>query len=213
VRGRESRDPGIWRFVERHLRPGDTFVDAGANIGAYSVPAARLVGPTDRVFAFEAHPRTFALLRHNIEANGLGWARPFDLALSDAEGELEMAFAEGNPGETYVATGLAGGVWVRAATLDEALGAECVAAVDYLQIDVEGFELPVLRGARKILAHSPRIAVQTEMQERHAARYGHCLGAIAELLGSAGLRPHHPDGAGVPQPLRGAPLGDVIWLR
>ena len=66
-----ARDPDIWEFVLRHVPRGGVFLDAGANIGTYALPAAGLVGPEGRVLAFEAHPRTFAYLARNVAANGL----------------------------------------------------------------------------------------------------------------------------------------------
>ncbi|MDP3414756.1 FkbM family methyltransferase [Falsiroseomonas sp.] len=209
-----ARDPQIWRFVERHLQPGEVFVDAGANIGAYTIPAARLVGPTGRVISFEAHPHTFRFLQTNIDQSGLSWAAPLNLALGEVPGEIEIVFADSNPGETHVASSSDGrGVSVPMQTLDAALAEQGVIAVSYLKIDVEGFELPVLRGALGTIASSPRIAVQTEMEARHAARYGYRLEAIGDLLQGAGLRPHHLDATGAPRALEGALRGDVIWLR
>lgn len=216
-----ARDPDIWRFVERRIAPGALFVDAGANIGTYAVPAARLVGPTGRVVAFEAHPRTHALLARNLEANGLsGWADAVHRALGEAPGEIEMVFADANPGETHVAAAggaSGGGARVRVATLDAALAERGLGErpVDYLKVDVEGFELPVLRGALGTVARSPAIVVQTEMEARHATRYGHGLDAVGAVLAGAGLRPHHLGGAeGIePRPIEGALRGDVLWFR
>lgn len=97
--------------------------------------------------------------------------------------------------------------------LDDVLAEEGIHAIDYLKIDVEGFEFPVLQGAMGILGSSPRVAVQTEMQERHAARYGHGLDGIGRLLALAGFRPHRIAPDGTPHRLEGAARGEVVWLR
>ena len=208
-----ARDPDIWQFISRRLRPGDIFVDAGANIGTYSVPAALLVGDRGRVVAFEAHPTTYAHLARSIEANGLRNVDAHHLALAAEPGCLEISFNQGNPGETHVADGTGTGVRVAATTLDIALAKLGIDAIDYLKVDVEGFELPVLQGARGIIGRSPHIAVQTEMQAQHAARYAHGLEEIEALLRGLGLAPHHVTGAGEVRPLAGELRGDIIWSR
>lgn len=64
-------EPNETWAIRKILRPGDIFIDIGANIGYFSVLAARLVGPTGRVFAFEPVPPTVERLRHNIKINGV----------------------------------------------------------------------------------------------------------------------------------------------
>jgi FkbM family methyltransferase len=208
-----ARDPDIWAFIETCVGPGAVFVDAGANIGAYTLPAARLVGPAGRVIAFEAHPLTFALLKRNVEDNGLRQAMTVNEALGETPGTLHIAFTSANPGETHIAAAHEAGVAVPVTPLDAALARAGVGAVDYLKIDVEGFELAVLRGALETLRGSPSIIVQTELQERHAARYGTTIGDVAALLLREGLKPHVVEGHGMLRVLEGAVRGDVIWQR
>ena len=60
----------IQRILTELLRPGMVFYDWGANIGLFSLLAARLVGPTGRVFSFEPDPDTAARLERNVARNG-----------------------------------------------------------------------------------------------------------------------------------------------
>jgi FkbM family methyltransferase len=210
-----ARDPAIWAFIRRRLGPGSVFVDAGANIGTYTCPAARLVGPTGRVIAFEPHPVTYGYLSRNVEANGLSQVRALHLALGEAPGQIEIV-SVANPGENHVAaTGEhgSGAAAVAMATLDDALAGQEIGPVDYLKIDVEGFELPVLRGARRTIAASPAIVVQTELQDQHANRYGFRIEEIASLLSELGLRPHLPHGDGHLRAADGRLRGDVLCRR
>ncbi|PWS39198.1 hypothetical protein DFH01_08170 [Falsiroseomonas bella] len=208
-----ARDPEIWRLIERRLRRGMTFVDAGANIGAYTLPAARLVGPEGRVVSFEAHPVTYRLLARNVAENGLANVLALNEALGEEAGTLTLAFTAANPGETHVAADGETGAQVPVTPLDAALTARGVAGVDYLKIDVEGFELPVLRGALGTIRANPGLLIQTELQERHAARYGTDIGEIVALLRGEGLSPHVVDGEGRLQPVTGPVRGDIIWAR
>ena len=77
-------------LVER-LKPGGVFVDAGANIGAFTVLGARLVGPQGRVVAIEMMPDTARRLREHLELNGLGWVHVVEGALSDIGGQDVVA--------------------------------------------------------------------------------------------------------------------------
>src|SRR5579863_851790 len=74
------------RLMEEFLRPGDLFVDIGAHIGYYALRAARVVGPTGCVLAFEPDPDNFELLVKNARDNGIVNVRPVPLALTDGAG-------------------------------------------------------------------------------------------------------------------------------
>ena len=62
-------EQGTRRCIFEMLKPGMTFVDIGAHVGLFSVPAASCVGPSGRVFAFEPDPSNRQLLEANIESN------------------------------------------------------------------------------------------------------------------------------------------------
>ncbi|MCO6415244.1 FkbM family methyltransferase, partial [Siccirubricoccus sp. KC 17139] len=143
---------------------------------------------------------------------GLTQMTALQQALGAAPGEIAMAYAAANPGETHVAAGTEGGGRVPMTTLDLALPELGIGAVDYLKIDVEGFELPVLQGAQQTIAASPGIIVQTELVARHAARYGHRLDAIGELLRRLGLSPYRPKN-GTLVPHAGPLEGELLWQR
>jgi FkbM family methyltransferase len=72
---RQIREQGIWEpyessLIQQYLRPGDVFLDVGANIGYFTVLAAACVGDRGHVYAFEPEPRNFQLLQDNVELNG-----------------------------------------------------------------------------------------------------------------------------------------------
>jgi len=82
------------QFVSAFLRPGDVFVDVGANIGLFSVTAANRVGDTGKVYAFEPAAKTFHRLSENININNLRNIQPFQLALSNEPGESYFYISE-----------------------------------------------------------------------------------------------------------------------
>jgi len=75
------------KIVRHMLRPGMTFVDVGANVGYYTALAARLVGPTGSVFAFDPSEYAFPRLSRMIEVSGLTNVRAFKCGLADTAGE------------------------------------------------------------------------------------------------------------------------------
>ena len=206
-------EPGIHRFMRAHLRPGDVFVDAGANIGSWSVRAAQWVGPAGRVVSFEAHPFTFGFLRRNAALNNLAQITPFNLAVGAAEGSVTMNFVGHNPGETHIG---ADGETVRLRRIDDVMAELGIGQADYLKIDVEGFEGQVVEGARDLIARSPRIVVQTEIVAAHTQRYGGQTSAVVALVAAMGLVPHRARRDGTLRVLtaeQAAVDGDVLWRR
>ncbi|MGV9007096.1 MAG: FkbM family methyltransferase [Brevundimonas sp.] len=140
--------------LDRYLRPGDVFVDAGANIGFFTVAAARRVGAAGRIVAVEMMPDTAQALRDHLSLNGVDNAVVIERALSDCVGaHVEATVRDGHFGQATIALAStqAGGrqVRVETTTLAEVLAALPTVAV--LKIDIEGAELDALRGAGSAL--------------------------------------------------------------
>jgi FkbM family methyltransferase len=124
--------------------PGDIVLDAGAGVGTEVLRWSRLVGESGRVIAVEANPRTFRILSRSCRLNGLRNVELHNIALSDASGTVEIEEADDHVAASTV-TGT-GTVTVRAATLDELLERSAIAEVDFLKMNIEGAEVPALRG-------------------------------------------------------------------
>ena len=143
----------IHRLFDRWVRPGDTVVDVGANIGWNAVRAARLAGPEGRVVAVEPTPDTLAVLRRNVAACGLGTIEVAPAAAGRAAGTAELfvrgGVSAGNslyPESRYARVTRV--VEVPVVPLDALV--EGVAGL--VKIDVEGAELEVLAGMERLLA-------------------------------------------------------------
>ncbi|MBA3311875.1 MAG: FkbM family methyltransferase [Planctomycetota bacterium] len=136
--------------LERLLKPGQTFIDCGANIGLFSVIASATMGGRGRVVSIEANPGTIERLRANLRANGID-----DLiacAVTDREGEMELYLS--GDGDVYSSLSTGGLVHpnsrstlVTARTLDSIVAERRLERVDAIKIDVEGGEMGVLRSA------------------------------------------------------------------
>lgn len=179
----------VQMLVQAVLRPADRFVDIGANIGMLTLLAARCVGPSGRVDSFEPNPACLLELRQHLAINGIEHVRVHAFALSDNVGRLTLNLADSHTGTATLAPVLAAietvEVEVRVGDFELA-GSTPIRAI---KIDVEGFELNVLRGLAKTLA-SHRPLLITEFIENHFARAGTSGRAIEDFLRGASYLPY-----------------------
>ena len=146
-------EPETLAVILDHLRPGDVFVDIGANIGAFTLPAARKVGKTGRVLAAEASADIFLYLLRNVAVNGANDVITLNCAICNSTGSVHFypapkeKFGMGSLGAQFSGKP----VTVPAKRLDTALEQTGIKHVDVLKIDVEGFEVSVFKGAHKLL--------------------------------------------------------------
>src|SRR5689334_17792000 len=80
-------EPNTLCVVQALLRPGDCFIDVGANVGLFSLVASRWVGPAGHVYSFEPSAREYEALRDNLRRNGLSEETAFRLAVTSQSGQ------------------------------------------------------------------------------------------------------------------------------
>ena len=187
-------EQGIWEPFEtelltRLLTPGGCFVDVGANIGYYSVIAARCLGKTGRVYAFEPEADNFALLDKNIGHNALPNVTAVRAGLSDRSGAASLYLNEDNRGDHQVYAG-AGSRSTQAVELCEGTqyfaGRE--ARIDVIKIDTQGAEAQVLRGLMPLLQQSlPTLQMIIEVTPFSLRGAGDSGTVLLELIASLGL--------------------------
>lgn len=168
------------------IKPGMTVLDVGAHVGIFSLGAAVRVGPTGKVFAFEAAPHTVRTLSSHIAMNGFSHTtQVVPKVVSDRKGEMTFyAFGESmaasvgranteelNPEQPKTITP----VTVPSISLDEFCAD---LRPDVIKMDIEGAEYLALRGAERILrSHS----VKTFLCEIHPKQMQNCGGSLEEL--------------------------------
>jgi FkbM family methyltransferase len=148
------REYRVLEALDRYLQPGDVFVDAGANIGFFTVAAARRIGAAGRIVAVEMMPDTAQALRDHLSLNGVDNAVVIERALSDRAGaHVEATVRDGHFGQATIALAStqAGGRQVRVETTTLADALAGLPTVAVLKIDIEGAELDALRGAGSAL--------------------------------------------------------------
>jgi FkbM family methyltransferase len=170
-------------FMRRYLRPGDNFVDGGANVGAYTLLAASLVEPTGRVDAFEPAPLEAHRLRENVALNRLEYVQVHEAALAQTPGHARFTLdrRSGNrlwpADEERLETSV-----VRVTSIDHELSATYAMA----KLDLEGAEPLALRGAERHLAAGNPPVLVLELVDRFVRRYGSSAVDVADWLHERG---------------------------
>lgn len=170
------------RVVRSLLQPGDTFLDVGANHGSYSLLAAPAVRD-GRVIAFEPQPRLARLLKNSFAANGFAHAQVHEFACGDHEGDATFYVPRMMSGVGGLYEDFSGGPGrrrfnVRVRRLDDLLAGQHLPGRVLMKLDVEGSELPVLRGAAAFLrARQPLILLELNPASARGAGY-----AVDDLL-------------------------------
>lgn len=164
-----------WKLLDQLVRPGAVVVEAGANIGALTVPIARKAGPSGLVYAIEPQILVFQMLAANLALNDLVNTVALNAAVSASGPESWMPIARLNPEVPNNFGGVEldqlrdGGshVRVRLAPLDAQIDPP---RLDLIKADVEGMERDVLLGASGLIERfRPVLYVENNVQEKSAA--------------------------------------------
>jgi FkbM family methyltransferase len=137
--------------MKRFLKPGDTFIDVGANIGYLSAIGAEIVGPRGQVHCFEPVPDYFARLRRLAQLNPAYSIIPSPCGLGEIAGQQIIYVTREAGQSTFVPSykmepDIVATLDVPVARLDSYLDTHDVAEIALIKIDAEGFELPILKG-------------------------------------------------------------------
>lgn len=155
-----AHEASVEKAIRTCLKPGDVFVDAGANIGVYTVLGSRMVGPTGKVVSIEMMPDTAARLKDHVALNELENATIIECALSNVSGDKVTATVpEGFSGQASIAVRKTGrSVQVETDTLSNILVP--YPKIRLMKLDVEGAEGIALEGAREVLDRIEAIVLE-----------------------------------------------------
>lgn len=148
------------------LAAGDQVVEAGANIGTHTLPLARLVGPTGKIWALEPQKLVFQMLCANLGLNEIENVEPLHAAAGAMPGLTLIPRVSYGANANFggVATGGSGGDRVRVMTVDELALPHC----KLIKVDVEGHELDVLKGAAQTIQRlRPCLFVEDDRADQH----------------------------------------------
>ncbi len=192
-------EPGVRRVIGETLRPGMTFVDAGANLGLYTAIAAKLVGPSGKVYAFEPSAREYERAKRTVEANKFENVELYRVALGEKDGTASLNVCEEAYGaynsvgkvSHFIAQGHVSHVEeVSCRSLDSFAAEKGLRTVGMVKIDVEGAEAQVLRGGRKLFSAEDGPLVVCELSDWTASGVGSSAAEAWELLAGFGYTPY-----------------------
>lgn len=177
--------------ISARICPGMVVVDLGANVGVFTAAFSRLTGPLGKVIALEPAPANLRSLACARQANK--WMNLEIHALAAADNEVGLAldcspFNSGNNSLSRNRTG-DGIVSVSTIRLDTLLAGQ---RVDFVKIDVQGWEASVLRGALETLRHNRPLTVRLEIWPKGLQKAGSNVGEVLELLDDCGLVVEEP---------------------
>lgn len=144
-------EPFFLSLIKKNLNKGDVFVDIGANIGQHSLFASGVVGDEGKVIAFEPIPRTYDQFSRSVQKNSMKNVEIHNCGCGEAESTLEIFFEEGN---------ISGSSFIKSDDKDLKESISIVKAdsilmkekkISFIKIDVEGFELEVLKGLQQTI--------------------------------------------------------------
>jgi FkbM family methyltransferase len=184
-----------WAF-EYEPRPGDTVIDVGAGVGEEAVVFSKLVGPTGRVIAIEAHPETFACLAETIEQSGLTNVVPLCVAVTDQDGVAFIGSVD-----NYLANSIVGGsgAKVPARSLDSLADELGLERIDLVKMNIEGAERLAVKGMERISNRVSHVAISCHdfVADRDGGDEFRTKAEVKKLLGTFGYRlttrPDHPN--------------------
>jgi FkbM family methyltransferase len=182
------------------IRPGDTALDIGANIGIVTVGMAKLVGKSGRVHSFEPNPHVVKRLSNAVERNGLSQVTVHPLALGSKPGELELHIPPDNAGAgSFVRNRGRPHCEVTRVRVERLSSIIEPQPIRLIKIDVEGFEAEVFRGADALLKSHPG-AILFELNDSRDTslmkllrEYDYDFLAIPKSLVRMRLRPFNPE--------------------
>jgi FkbM family methyltransferase len=219
---RADYETNLIAALRRFLRPGMICMDIGANAGLFALLMATRVGDRGRVYAFEPTAATFQWLQKDIELNSLRNVVAENVAVTEQTGAVEFHVG---PSDLCVYNSISvvshpgakdgkfSRVMVPAISIDDYCANHGIRRLDCVKIDVEGAELQVLKGMRRVLEENRQIVLLIEFSQMTIAACGTSVDTMAEWLSAMGFQLFLIEAKGCLRPLMGAipGNGEMVW--
>ncbi len=187
-------EPNVGHFIRARLKPGDLFVDVGANIGYFSLLASRCVGSDGAVVSIEASPSIFHILQTNISRNNCDNIDALNIAATGSSGTIQLYAAPGsNLGmtSTLQSRDYPPEAIIPCNRIFDILGPGRCAKVRLIKIDIEGAEWPVLKSILEDISRfSDTLEIIVEISPLEVLEFGTTAASIIETFGLFGFHPY-----------------------
>ena len=176
-------------IFRKTIHSGMNIVDMGANIGYYTIVAARRVGSKGKVFAFEPEETNVSFLRKNIEHNHLTNTIVEQKALSNSTGKQTLFLTKNNKGTHSLVNNrnTKNKTTVEIDTLDNALKKYDSPIIDIIKMDIEGAEVLALEGMRETISRNPHLIIFSEFYPKAISRFGRSPKSFLETFQNLGF--------------------------
>jgi FkbM family methyltransferase len=185
---KKRQDVKELNLIHSIIKPGNNVLDIGANIGFYTTVFSELVGPNGKVFAFEPEPVNFNYLQQNCKK--LVNVRLNNKAVSDTTGTLKIYLSKmlNVDHRTYKIDDYSEVKEIAATSIDDYLKANGNPPIDFIKMDIQGFEMSALKGMMQTLKNNSGMQIISELWPYGLQKAGSSATEMVELLNSEGFR-------------------------
>ena len=170
---------GEVKFLESIVKEGMNVIDIGANVGITTVTVARKIGRRGKLYSFEPTPEYFNILKENISSNGLENVKVYELAVTDQVGRALFYQKELSSGIVFEEG--AKKFEVSTTSIDRFLSEEKIERIDLINMDCEGSELLVLKGAKETLRKN-KVKIFCEIHHDFLKQLGQSVEELVQYL-------------------------------
>ena len=193
-------------FMRQSLKPGNVLFDIGANGGLFTIIAAKQVGSSGHVYAFEPGLQELKLLRHNIAINNLTNVTVIEAAVSNKKGTTQFAISHDGAMNSLAQTNhpsqkIESWQTVEMTTIDNVIEELSIPQVNFIKIDVEGAEKLVIEGAKNILSSDKNPIILFEASDLNAISFGYSAQELISEIQSAQFSVNYLNEAGLLTPI------------
>jgi FkbM family methyltransferase len=181
-------EPHVTQLLSEVLKKDSVYIDIGANIGVHCVYAASFLASASQIWAIEPNPHSFSRLKANAELNQLSEMNLHQLALGNQNGTVRLENCDDENVGTTLRHNAAEGCETPIRKGDELFAAIPASAQGICKIDVEGFELEVLRGMQQFIHEHPQMSYVVEVTPEWLSSLGDSAEKLFQVFLAEGFQ-------------------------